>query len=316
MVSMPSERKLSANSSFENRSQCELGPGRLGESLKSDALLRDAVRLTNHPSNVNDNRDLAEMTREPRFFFVCGRCDMLVREEDERCQFCGAVFVPNEYEEPVEATPENVQEESGIRPMPPLDGEVPAPPKPEVQTKVAHKVDVLEMLEDEHANLEIERYSGGASRAHSYASILLKNTEKIIQEAADFGADTEKANKYLIFARRAFREGRISQAISLAEKARKVLIPNVTLLIRGQISCMREAMIEMKHRGKPLTPMIIEMKTIQKALKDSRIDKAIKQTRSLMRETRKAQMELLEDLGGHPLSFGQPDPDSGVSEGI
>lgn len=326
---MPLEQEPSVNSPTKDKFQCELGRGgELGGQLKSDSLLRDSVRFSTSSSQVNENRDLTEIAREPKFFFVCGRCDMLVREEDDRCQFCGAEFVPSEYEEPEPPTDEPIEGKAPIEPPPPPIEEPVEPIKPEVTFPVgknrpeyepeveARRVDVIEMLEENHSGLEIERYSGGATQAYSYASILLRNTEKVIQEAADFGADTEKAKKYLIFARRAFKEGKVNQAISLAEKARSVLTPNVTSIIKGQISCLREAMIEMKHRGKTLAPMIIEMKTIQKALKDSRLDRAIEQTMTLVSETRKAQMELFESASGRSFSFGHPDSNSCMGEGI
>jgi len=320
---MPPEPKPSVDSPTKDEFQCELA-GR----LKSDSVLRDSVRFRNSASNASENRNLTEMAHEPKFFFVCGRCDMLVREEDERCQFCGAEFVPNDYEEQ-EQIKEERREKADIAPPPPPEEEPPVTPvgpevtfaagrpmKMEEPVRPAAMVDVIEMLEENNPGLEIERYSGGATQAYSYVSILLRNTEKVIQEAADFGVDTEKAKKYLIFARKAFKSGKINQAMSLAEKARNILIPNVTSIIKGQISCLREAMIEMKHRGKTLAPMIIEMKTIQKALKDSRLDKAIEQTKTLMDETRKAQIALLEATGGCLLSIGTIDPNSSIGEGI
>ncbi|MEM3038342.1 MAG: hypothetical protein QW505_01155 [Thermoplasmata archaeon] len=286
------------------------------------------MRFRNGASNASENRNLTEMAHEPKFFFVCGRCDMLVREEDDRCQFCGAEFVPNDYEEQEQMKEEKTEEAEVVPPPPPE--EEPAIPtvEPEVTfsaerskrgetpARLAARVDVIEMLEKNNTGLEFERYSGGATQTYSYVAILLKNTEKVIQEAADFGVDTEKAKKYLIFARKAFKAGKINQAMSLAEKARSILIPNVTIIIKGQISCLREAMIEMKHRGKTLAPMIIEMKTIQKALKDSRLDKAIEQTKTLMDETRKAQMRLLAASGGQSLSIKPVDPNSCIGEGI
>ena len=326
---MPLEQKPSANSSTKDKFQCELGHGgELRGQLKSDSLLRDSVRLSTSSSQVNENRDLTEIAHEPKFFFVCGRCDMLVSEEDNKCQFCGAEFVPTEYEDPEPPTDEIIEEKTSVETPPPPIEETLAPIKPEITFPVdknrtrrepeqaARRVDVIEMLEENHFGLEIEHYSGGAPQAYSYASILLRNTEKVIQEAADFGADTEKAKKYLIFARRAFREGKVNQAISLAERAKSILIPNVTSIIKGQISCLREAMIEMKHRGKTLAPMIIEMKTIQKALRDSRLDKAIEQTMTLVSETRKAQIELLGSASGRSFSFGNLDPNSCIGEGI
>lgn len=326
---MPSEQEPSVSSPSKDKFQCELSRGtEFGDQLKSDSLLRDSVRFSTSSGQTSKNRNLTEIAHEPKFFFVCGRCDMLVREEDDKCQFCGAEFVPMEYDERESTTDEENSEEMRAEPPPPPREEPSVSIKPEFtfptdrnehrrqQEQVACRVDVIEMLEENHSGLEIEHYSGGATQAYSYASILLRNTEKIIQEAADFGADTEKAKKYLIFARRAFKEGRLNQAISLAEKARNILIPNVTSIIKGQISCLREAMIEMKHRGKTLAPMIIEMKTIQKALKDSRLDRAIEETMTLVSETRKAQMELLESASGRSFAFGHFDQNSCIGEDI
>ena len=269
---------------------------KIGDPLKYDSTLRESVRMRNNSSVQSENLDLASAAHEPKLFFVCGRCDMLVSEDDKICQFCGAEFLDDgEVQEVGEEQSEIISEEEGVDQLE-VESEIDLPISESLRQKgksPTRKVDVIEMLEEGRAKLGTEHLSGGTNHAFSYSAKLLRKVEAIVEEASEFGADAEEAKRLLLMAHQACNECNWNQAIYLAEEAKKSLTPSVENIVRGQISCLREAMVEMKRRGEVLCPMIVEIKTIQHALGESRIDDAIEMTRTLITATRKAQMELL-----------------------
>lgn len=288
----------------------------LGDPWETDNTLRESVRLKNNSSLIGDNHDLSTVTNEPKFLFVCGRCDMLVSEEDQRCKFCGAEFLtPEEMgdEPPIELDDKkcyfeegeiNPEEETNL-PFESIEelisdyqwgrSETPAEISRISFPQRTKRVDVISMFNQGLTKLGTEHLSGATNKSFSYSSKLLRKLEICIEQAAEFGADISKAQKLLVLARKAFNEGNWNKAVQIGEKAKRVLAPDVICLVKGQISCLREAMIEMKHKGKVLAPFIIEIKTIQRALRESRLDDAIKMTRNLISTTRKAQMEMIDE---------------------
>jgi len=287
--------------------------GDLENARETESSLRDSVRLYNPSYHVGENHNLSEAAHEPRFFFMCGRCDMLVGEADRTCQFCGAEFM------------EQSQEEGGPRyPRPPgpgdeigPEGDSVRPPssrdlRPYRQQSTATRVDVLSMLTDGRSRLGVEHLSGGSSFAFANYARVLRRIENIINEANDFGAETEEARRMLLAAWKACHEGKWNRALHLADESRRVLAPGVTHLVQGQISCLREAIIEMKRKGRIVTPLVIEIKTIQRALDDLKIDDAIKLTKELIAEIKQAQMHILDNMDSGPY----PEQDAYFGQGI
>jgi hypothetical protein len=253
--------------------------------------------LYNSPYHAGENHNLSEAAHEPKFFFMCGRCDMLVGEADRVCQFCGAEFIEQDQEEdgPKSPSPPGPDEEVGpegdsVRPSSSRDLH------PCRQQSAASRVDVLSMLTDGRSRLGVEHLAGGSSFAFANYARVLRRIENIINEANDFGAETEEARRMLLAAWKACHEGKWNRALHLADESRKILAPGVTHLVQGQISCLREAIIEMKRRGRIVTPLVIEIKTIQRALDDLKIDDAIKLTKELIAEIKQAQMHLLDNM--------------------
>jgi hypothetical protein len=271
--------------------------GDLENARETESSLRDSVRLYNSPYHAGENHNLSEAAHEPKFFFMCGRCDMLVGEADRVCQFCGAEFIEQDQEEdgPKSPSPPGPDEEAGpegdsVRPSSSRDLH------PCRQQSAASRVDVLSMLTDGRSRLGVEHLAGGSSFAFANYARVLRRIENIINEANDFGAETEEARRMLLAAWKACHEGKWNRALHLADESRKILAPGVTHLVQGQISCLREAIIEMKRRGRIVTPLVIEIKTIQRALDDLKIDDAIKLTKELIAEIKQAQMHLLDNM--------------------
>ncbi len=270
--------------------------GDLENARETESSLRDSVRLYNSPYHAGENHNLSEAVHEPKFFFMCGRCDMLVGEGDRVCQFCGAEFIEQDR-----------GEDGPEGPAPPSPDEEVGPERDSIspfsrdfqrsgQQQATTRVDVLSMLTDGRSRLGVEHLAGGSSFAFANYARVLRRIENIINEANDFGAETEESRRMLLAAWKACHEGKWNRALHLADESRKVLAPGVTHLVQGQISCLREAIIEMKRRGKIVTPLVIEIKTIQRALDDLKIDDAIKLTKELIAEIKQAQMHLLDNM--------------------
>jgi hypothetical protein len=287
--------------------------GDLENARETESSLRDSVRLYNSPYHAGENHNLSEAAHEPKFFFMCGRCDMLVGEADRTCQFCGAEFIEQDQEDDEPRSPGPPDPDEGIRPED--DSIRPSSSRdlhPCRQQLTATRVDVLSMLTDGRSRLGVEHLAGGSSFAFANYARVLRRIENIINEANDFGAETEEARRMLLAAWKACHEGKWNRALHLADESRKVLAPGVTHLVQGQISCLREAIIEMKRRGRIVTPLVIEIKTIQRALDDLKIDDAIKLTKELIAEIKQAQMHLLDNMD----SPSNPGQDAYCGQGI
>jgi hypothetical protein len=285
----------------------------LENAREAEPSLRDSVRSYNPPYPVGENHNLSETAHEPKFFFMCGGCDMLVGEADRVCQFCGAEFIEQDQEEDGPQGPDPPSPEDEIGP----EGDPIRPPssrdlRPCMQQPEATRVDVMSMLTDGRSRLGVEHLAGGSSFAFANYARVLRRIENIISEANDFGAETEEARRMLLAAWKACHEGKWNRALHLADGSRKTLAPGVTHLVQGQISCLREAIIEMKRRGRIVTPLVIEIKTIQRALDDLKIDDAIKLTKELIAEIKQAQMHLLDNMD----SVSDQEKDAYCGQGI
>ena len=268
--------------------------GDLENAREAESSLRESVRLQGRQYGSGENYSLSEAVHEPKLFFICGRCDMLVGENDEVCQFCGAEFVKDE-KDTIHADETDIRPASDNLDSPPLRD-----PTSSQHNADAKRVDVLSMLADGRSRLGVEHLAGGSSFAFSNYARILRKIEKVIDEANDFGAETDEAKRMLLAAWKACHEGKWNRALRLADESRRILAPGVTHLVQGQISCLREAIIEMKRKGKAVTPLVIEIKTIQRALDNLRMDDAIMLTKALIAEIKQAQMRLIGDTGSEP----------------
>jgi hypothetical protein len=213
---------------------------------------------------------------------------MVVGEDDRECRFCGAEFE--------EGSQEDSNEAEGLRGA--LVQRCDDPRSNQSFTCSAEKVDVLSMMIENRAKLGPEHIGGAGSCTFLTYSRILRGIEDAMAEAGEFGAETEEARGILLNAWNACHEGRWAYASQLAEESKKKLVANASGLIRGHILCLREAMVEMKRRGRSVTPFVIEIKTIQKALAELRLEDAIRMTKEMMAEIKSMQMHILESMDG------------------
>ena len=281
------------------------GRSELSNKLSSDArdaqdlliveqLLEDSASKPMLPDPPIEIGESFGDNQEPKSIFICGRCDMIVREEDGACEFCGAEFEGADSEgycgggTPLIDRPLVVGTDFMQSPAPFVPRALPQVPS-------AEKVDVVSMLNDNRSRLGDEHLAGGSSNSFLSQARMLRAIEGMISEAGEFGVETGEARRTLLAAWKASHEGKWGRAMQLADESRKLLAPGVTNLIEGQLLCLRGAIIEMKRKGRSVTTFIIEIKTIQKELSEMRLDDAMRSTKAIVLEIKNIQMRILDD---------------------
>jgi len=271
--------------------------GEIADRIYSELSISLPIALSDPADDFADDMyPMIPGAEDSKPIFICGRCDMIVGENDRACEFCGADFVDVEGPEG-EGAQEPLADDAGPQDM--EDLQEPAMHRYQdlrenpLYPCSAEKVDVLGMLEDSRAKLGDEHIGGAGSDAFLSYAKMLRGMEDVLTEASEFGADTEEARRTLLNAWKSCHEGKWAYASQLAEESKKMLASSVTGVVRGQILCLREAIIEMKRRGRCVTPLVIEIKTIQKALNELRLDDAIRLTKNIMNEIKSMQMQIL-----------------------
>ncbi|HDP96824.1 MAG TPA: hypothetical protein ENN25_03925 [Euryarchaeota archaeon] len=271
-----------------------------------DLPVEDPVRLR-EASNIR-NEFAHDASEEPSVYFQCGMCDMLVGEDDSTCPFCGAEFSDDDEAFEVELDP--VEERKDIvetdvmpeerRPEMPDEALRPEPDigLAEQESTSSMEESVEELLNEQDDSqkvkvvemaLEGKSGNGGTSTktsSFSKSASLLQRMEKIVDKAGEFGAETNDARRLLVAAWKACEEGNWNIVTSLAEETKKALVPNVTDMVRREVSTLREVLLDMKFKGANVNPQITKIKLIRKAMDNSQIDLAIELTKELIDETR------------------------------
>jgi hypothetical protein len=267
------------------------GRGRIIGEITSDAEV-GGERVISEPEPPAPTSD--EFLPEPIFddtkpIFICGRCDMIVGEDDNVCEFCGAEF--DDVDEPAGEEHDIVSPEGEFDEVQPER----AAGRSRSQQDPG-KVDVIAMFGDGRSQLESEHFVGGGSAMFLSFARLLRSVENTIFEAEEFGVDTVDAKGKLLAAWKACHEGSWGKAKQLAEESKLALAPGVSSIVREQVSCFREALVEMKRGGKQVSSFVIDLRTIQDALDDVRLDDAIALTKVITTKMRSLQLHLLDDM--------------------
>lgn len=279
----------------------------------------EPVRLIDLSSPRDDHKTSFTAPQELTVYFQCELCDMLVGENDKLCPFCGAEFADDELDEPLPyseheslSNTEEKDDQQIHEPEPLKDERKPDISDPSSED-VLEKYDEMDVLGEKSADDDItgqpvkvkvlellsesgdtqndkQSYTGGSggSSGFSRSAKLLQKMETFVDEASDFGAETREARKLLVAAWKACEEGNWNIVTSLAEETKKTLVPNVTNMIRSQISSLREVILDMKYSGVYVAPQITKIKLIRKAMDEVRLDDAIELTMQLIEETREA----------------------------
>lgn len=277
--------------------------GEIADQGSLDPSILPPIDLPGPGDDLSESQYLIPQPGDTRPIFICGRCDMVVGESDHRCEFCGAEFEEGasvgdaSWHDPSARLLENSGAEGMVGP--PLRHHQDLRSSPFYPCS-AEKVDVLSMMGDACASQGAEHIGDPSPNSFLGYSRMLREIEEVMTEAGDFGAETDEARGKLLGAWKACHEGKWMIASQLTDESKRMLAASVGKVIQSDILCLREALIEMKRKGRSVTPFVIEMKTIQKAISELRLSDAMRLTKDVMAEVKAIQMRIINNTGTEP----------------
>jgi len=227
---------------------------RMSEQRKSATL---APRLINPPSVPEDDSPL----------FQCTECDMIVKESDPYCPFCGAIFadVPSEGQ--------TAQESTEYGP------EVDKPAKREPMVR-PEKFDLFSLIKAKPVSMDLLYEE--ALKGFTGSARLLEEIEHLISEISSLGTDTSKARRLVGSAWEACRDGDWNLVTTLAHQTEELVSPSIPDLVVSQIAKARSHLTEAKAKGVDISPYILQVKSAMQALHANNPDEALRVTKELM----------------------------------
>ena len=227
---------------------------RMSEQMKEATL---APRLVNPASVPEDDGPL----------FQCTECDMIVKESDPYCPFCGAIFADSPLAEQ-EGLTEACEKPTVDRPV--LREEMVRPEKFDLFSLIKTRSRSHEMLYEE----ALKGFAGSAR--------LLEEIEHLISDVSSLGTDTSRARRLVSSAWEAVRDGNWNLVNALAHQTEEMMAPNIPELVRSQIARARKYLTEAKAVGVDISPYILQIKTAMQALRKDDPDDALRVTKELM----------------------------------
>ncbi|MEW5747791.1 MAG: hypothetical protein AB1793_03240 [Candidatus Thermoplasmatota archaeon] len=212
----------------------------------------------------------AAASRDEGVRFQCTECDMMVRESDPYCPFCGVIFADgpmSQREEPAEA---------GEEPEPPR------PPRPQEREETVRpgKFDVFGMMNSRGKARDLlyqEAMKGFAGSAR-----LLEEIEHQISDVSALGNDTTRPRRLMSSAWEACRDGDWNLVSALARQTEDSMAPSIPALVRSELSKARECLMEAKLAGRDTSDYLLRMKAAMHCLKAGDDDEALRLTKELM----------------------------------
>ena len=235
---------------------------RMSEQLKQATLSPKVV----NPASVPDDE-------VP--LFQCTDCDMIVKESDPYCPFCGAIFSdgPLGLDASQEVTVERPALEESPRKEP-----MPRPERFDNFSLVAAKSRSRELLYEE------------AVRGFSGSARLLEEVEHLVSEIAALGTDTAQARRLIGTAWEACRDGNWNLVSTIAHQTEELVEPSIPDLVRSEIAKAREHLAEAKASGVDISQHILRIKSAMQALRADDPDEALRITKELMDSLREDSM--------------------------
>lgn len=203
--------------------------------------------------------------------FQCTQCDMIVKESDPYCPFCGAIFADGPLAGLRSDSPQGENTSEG--PM----VERPAEREPLVRPQ---KFDVLGLLR--HRIRSKELLYQEALRGFPGSARLLEDIEDMVSQIGALGADTSRARRLIGSAWEAARDGDWNLVSVLARQAEQALAPSIPELVRSQIAKARELVLDAKASGVDISSYILRIKEAMQALRNGQVDEALRLTKELM----------------------------------
>lgn len=204
--------------------------------------------------------------------FQCTECDMIVKESDPYCPFCGAIFADG----PMADQPTGAEDEEKPaveRPM------IDKPAFKEVMVR-PEKFDIFSMLKTGSRSRELMYQE--ALRGFSGSARLLEEIERLISDISSLGSDTAKARKLVSSAWEACRDGDWNLVTTLARQTEALMEPSIPNLVRSEIARAREYLTAAKVAGTDISGYVVKIKSAMAALHADNPDEALRLTKELM----------------------------------
>jgi hypothetical protein len=232
---------------------------RMSDQMKSATL---SPKLMNPSSVTEDEGPL----------FQCTECDMIVKESDPYCPFCGAIFADGPLAEHVEEV-----RSLGSPPAehPPI--EKPTNREPFVRPE---KFDVFSLIE--RGSKVHDLMYQEALRGFSGSTRLLEDIERLISNISALGNDTSAARRMMSSAWEACRDGNWNLASTLAKQTEALVEPSIPDLVRSEIARARDYLTRAKASGIDISSYVTRVKSAMAALHSGDPDEALRITKELM----------------------------------
>ncbi len=196
--------------------------------------------------------------------FQCTECDMIVKETDPYCPFCGAIFADS-------ASPPGPRELSEHKP------ERIAPREPFVRPD---KFDIFSMMKSSAKSKDLLYQE--ALKGFTGSARLLEEIEHLVSDVGTLGTDTSKARRMIGNAWEACRDGDWHLVSTLAKQTEDMVAPSIPDLVRREIAQAREYLQEAKSCGKDISVYVLKIKSAMQALHANNPDEALRITKDLL----------------------------------
>ncbi len=225
--------------------------GRMSDQKKSAFL---SPSIINPPSAQEDGP-----------LFQCTECDMIVKETDPYCPFCGAIFA--------DASPPNEDR----APVPVGRPERSLPKEPMVRPE---RFDIFSLLKTRARSKDLLYQE--ALKGFSGSARLLEEIEHLVSDVGTLGTDTTKARRIIGTAWEACRDGDWHLVTTLARQTEEMVAPSIPDLVRREIAQARECLTSAKASGKDISAYVLRIKSAIQALRADDPDEALRITKELI----------------------------------
>ena len=237
-----------------------------------------AKAATLSPSIINP----ASAVEDESPLFQCTQCDMIVKESDPYCPFCGAVFSDAPI---IEEPPRKEEREEFAFERPMIDKPVfreplvekPARRKPMVRPE---KFDLFSMIRTNTKSKELLYKE--AQKGFTGSARLLEEIERLISELGSVGVDTSKARRLMTSAWEAARDGNWNLVTNLAHQTESLVAPSIPDLVRTEIAKARLYLTEAKASGVDISSYVLRIKGAMQALRTGDHDESLRLTKELI----------------------------------
>ena len=232
---------------------------RMSEQRKAATL---APRLLNPTAAQEDEGPL----------FQCTECDMIVKESDPYCPFCGAIFADGplaDHANEPEVHEDLLTEEPVI--------EKPVKREPMIRPE---KFDLFSLIKTKPISKDMLYQE--AKKGFTGSARLIEELEHLVSEISSLGTDTTKARRLIGSAWEACRDGDWNLVQSLARQTEDMVAPSIPDLVRIQIAGARKHLTEAKTHGVDISSYVLQIKSAMQALRAGDSDEALRITKELV----------------------------------